>query len=153
MSLQTARDVLQQYWDGSLPVNPAQIALAMGIEVRPDPFLGYSGHYLRNGGGVPLIIYNCNEAAVRQKFTIAHELGHHVNGDDNVPRDTSVQFSSANWNPVEAAANKFAAALLMPAEHVRYLANSRGANLSWLAQKFGVSTAAMQYRLKNLGII
>lgn len=153
MTVQAARDVLQRHWDGSLPVDPAQIALSMGIEVMDDPFLDHSGHYLRNAGEGPLIIYNSSEPRVRQKFTIAHELGHHVNGDDDVPRDTSAQFSSTSRSPIEAAANRFAAALLMPAEHVRYLANKRGATLAFLASQFGVSTVAMQYRLKNLGII
>src|SRR5690606_41065721 len=72
----------------ALPIS--SIAQAMGIEVVADPFLDHSGHYQRNGGS-PRIIFNSSEPPVRQRFTVAHELGHHVNGDIDAPRDTAAQ--------------------------------------------------------------
>jgi len=153
MSVKAAHDVLHRYWDGYLPVDPVTIAKAMGVTVVADPFLDHSGHYQRNSGN-PRIIYNSSEPPVRQRFTVAHEIGHHVNGDIDAPRDTSKQFSSSSWDPVEAAANRFAAALLMPADHVKYAVFRDGVTDLWaLAKTFGVSTVAMQYRLKNLGLI
>lgn len=153
MSVKSANDVLHRYWDGSLPVDPMQIARSMGITVTAKPFLDHSGHYQRNNGS-PVILYNSSEPTVRQRFTVAHEIGHHVNGDTDAPRDTSAQFSSASWDPIEVAANRFAAALLMPGEYVRYAVFRDGiTDLRVLAQMFGVSTVAMQYRLKNLRLI
>lgn len=153
MSVKSAHNVLQKFWDGRLPVDPVAIAKAMGVTVVADPLLDHSGHYQRNGGS-PRILYNSSEPPVRQRFTVAHEIGHHVNGDVDAPRDTSKQFSSSSWDPVEAAANKFAAALLMPAEHVRYAVFREGVTDLWaLARTFGVSSVAMQYRLKNLRLI
>ncbi|NWA04059.1 ImmA/IrrE family metallo-endopeptidase [Pseudomonas gingeri] len=127
MEYRTANDVLQAHWDGRLPVNPQAIAVAMGIEVKSlTPFQpetwkeNESGHYSYREGK-PLITYNFTDAPVRQRFTIAHEIGHHVHGDLDAPRDTSEQFSAKARDPKEIAANRFAAALLMPAALVKHL--------------------------------
>ncbi|WP_082707050.1 ImmA/IrrE family metallo-endopeptidase [Pseudomonas sp. EpS/L25] len=160
MEYRTANDVLQKYWDGCLPVNPRAIAEAMGIEVEAlTPFNqetwrpNESGHYSYREGN-PLITYNSLDAPVRQRFTIAHEIGHHVHGDLDAPRDTSEQFSSKARDPKEVAANRFAAALLMPAALVKHLVlEKRITDLSSLARTFGVSTAAMEFRLKAIGLL
>lgn len=148
-----AREILRRYWDGFLPVNPAEIARNMDIEVISNPSMGHSGHY-RFNYGQPVIEYNSTEARVRQRFTIAHELGHHVNGDIDAPRDTAASFSARTWDPAEVEANRFAAALLMPDYVVRALVYDEGiTNIEDLAEEFGVSTVAMKYRLENLGIL
>ncbi|ATP43174.1 MULTISPECIES: ImmA/IrrE family metallo-endopeptidase [Pseudomonas] len=160
MEYRTANDVLQAHWDGRLPVNPLAIAQAMGIEVKPlTPFdqecwrPNESGHYsYRNGK--PLITYNVTDAPVRQRFTIAHEIGHHVHGDLDAPRDTFEQFSARARDPKEVAANRFAAALLMPAALVKHMVmEQRVTDLARLARAFGVSTAAMEFRLKAIGFL
>ncbi|AVD91084.1 ImmA/IrrE family metallo-endopeptidase [Pseudomonas inefficax] len=158
MEYRTANDVLQAHWDGRLPVNPEAIARSMGIEVRvSSPFNGgsatESGHYMYRNGD-PLITYNMMDAPVRQRFTIAHEIGHHVHGDLDAPRDTSEQFSARSRDPKEVAANRFAAALLMPAALVKHMVlEQRVTDLSRLASTFGVSTAAMEFRLKAIGLL
>ena len=160
MEYRTANDVLEAHWDGGLPVDPAAIARAMGIEVCvANPFedgyvSGESGHYRYRPGQKPLITYNFSEAPVRQRFTIAHELGHHVHGDLDAPRDTSEQFSARSHDPKEVAANRFAAALLMPTAVVKHAVYREAVtDLRELAKKFGVSTAAMEFRLKALGLL
>lgn len=160
MPYRTAADVLQAHWDGRLPVNPQAIAQAMGIELKAltphDPVTwraNESGHYSYRDGK-PLITYNFTDAPVRQRFTIAHEIGHHVHGDLDAPRDTTEQFSAKARDPKEVAANRFAAALLMPAALVKHLVfEQRITDLRKLAQTFGVSTAAMEFRLKAIGLL
>lgn len=160
MVYRTAADVLQAHWDGRLPVNPQAIAQAMGIEVKAlTPFEpatwrpNESGHYSFREGR-PLITYNFLDAPVRQRFTIAHEIGHHVHGDLDAPRDTTEQFSARARDPKEVAANRFAAALLMPAALVKHMVlEQRVTDLTKLAQTFGVSTAAMEFRLKAIGLL
>ncbi len=153
MQHQTAHDVLSEYWDGSLPVNPAAIAKAMGVELVGDPEFSHSGHYLYNDGK-PVITYNASEFKPRKRFTIAHELGHHVHGDVDAPRDNSETFSARSSSPIEVAANQFAAALLMPAAVVRHLVLEQNVtSLDRLASLFGVSTVAMRFRLRNLGLL
>lgn len=151
--MKTAHDVLERYWDGYLPVDPERIAKAMGITVKPDFFIEHSGHY-RYEGGNPVITYNVKEAPVRRRFTVAHEIGHHVHGDIDAPRDTAEEFSSSSWNPREVAANRFAAALLMPEAHIKHVVYKQGVtDVVELADIFGVSSVAMHYRLKNIGMI
>lgn len=160
MEYKTANDVLQAHWDGRLPVDPRAIAEAMGVEVKASsPFdpenwrPTESGHYSYRDGR-PLITYNLLDAPVRQRFTLAHEIAHHVHGDIDAPRDTSEQFSAKSHDPREVAANRFAAALLMPAALVKHLVlEKRKTDLFELAKTFGVSTAAMEFRLKAIGLI
>ena len=54
-------------------------------------------------------------------------------------------------NNIEYAANDFAAKLLMPEDRVRRLVREGVASVEMLAESFGVSVAAMLYRVKQLG--
>ena len=54
-------------------------------------------------------------------------------------------------NNIEYAANDFAAKLLMPEDRVRRLVREGVASVETLAESFGVSVAAMLYRVKQLG--
>lgn len=89
----------------------------------------------------------------RQRFTLGHELAHYVlhkNEKDNFT-DTTF-FRGLSCDNLERTANEFAAKLLMPEDKVRTMireCNIR--NVGELAEIFGVSAAAMLYRIKQLG--
>lgn len=145
----SAADVLSRYWNGSVPVDPIAIAYAMGCEVYADPSLQESG--MAEGRRIH---FNPRDASVRQRFTIAHELGHIALGHTANGTRYRDDFSSAARDWAEIEANGFAAELLMPAEAVRRVVRSgRFASIQAMAQLFNVSGTAMTYRLKNLGII
>lgn len=158
MPVLSAQQLLKQYWNGQLPVDPIDIAHKSGVrviktscEIRNESGHSLSGQY-RNEDG-PIIYFYGGEAPVRQRFTVAHELGHHMLGHGPSHRDNDQNFSINNYNIYEVEANNFAAELLMPAEAVRYMINSGVSTLEGLAEVFNVSTVAMQIRLKKLGII
>lgn len=152
--MNSAKDILELYWDGYLPVDPVEIAKKMGVKVIGNCNLGHSGHFFFDENGMPTISYNTNEHIKRQKFTVAHELGHYVNGDKEAPRDTTFSFDKYNHDIKEVNANRFAAELLMPDNVVMHLINFKFVHsLDKLAKYFGVSTGAMHYRLVNLGLI
>lgn len=152
--MNTATDILNLYWNGYLPVDPIDIARKMGVKVNSNTSLGHSGHFCFDDNGVPTIDYNSSEPESRQRFTIAHELGHYVNGDRDAPRDTSVSFNQYSRDIREVNANRFAAELLMPDNVVMHLINFEHIySLDELASRFAVSTGAMHYRLVNLGLI
>ena len=142
-----------------LPVDPIAIARAAGIEVRSSSQLNdISGSFEYEDdidGKRPVITYNINDSQVRQRFTVAHELGHFAFNDASegkVFRDSSKNFTMDNYDPVEVRANKFASELLMPSEVVDGLIEKRNiTSPAILAAKFSVSSAAMHYRLKALG--
>lgn len=154
-SSEAAARTLQRYWDGYLPVRPEQIAQSMNVQIVGrggfhDEDYPYSGYFSIENGR-PMIEYNVNDALVRRRFTVAHELGHYVLGHRNAPRDYPDSFGSRNGNLIEVHANQFAAELLMPADVVRDLALD-GMNLDQLAEAFAVSRVAMGHRLSNLSL-
>jgi Zn-dependent peptidase ImmA (M78 family) len=121
--------------------------------------------------GKGFIGYNPSHVKGRQRFTIAHELGHfklHRNASTEqlfVDKDFLVKYRSANNYSLqelkhEQEANAFAAALLMPKVFIHTeLANKKYTNLpeleliETLARVFEVSVPAMTYRLNNLNIL
>lgn len=151
-----AQEVLSKYWDGKLPIDPHAIAEKMGITVKPVSCCGYSGKAFQENNR-PVIEYDAEEYSLRQRFTIAHELGHHVLGhteNGHQFRDDANKFNLNVPSPEESQANKFAAELLAPEMAIKHLVFKENINsLITLAEKFRVSTVAMKYRLTNLGLL
>ena len=73
---------------------------------------GLAGAYIRQGDG-GVVFVNAGEALVRQRFTLAHELGHHVLGHESVV-DPSADLEGWSNDPREVEANRFASELLAP---------------------------------------
>lgn len=128
------------------------IARGEDIEIRDLPngrVDSASGKYSIEGG-MPIIYVNRFRPRTHQRFTLAHELGHHFLRHGPRPRDTKEQLQKRD--PVEFAANRFAAELLMPAAAVKK-AVLAAIPTGRMAQQFEVSEVAMSYRLQNLGYI
>lgn len=156
----TPTDLLRQHWDGTLPVNVIDIAEKLGIKVTGEFGMtdNASGCIERHPNGSFEITYDITEAQVRQRFTIAHEIGHyalgHLNEQHRCFRDHPTNFMSNAQSAQERQANAFAAELLMPESIVTYAIQKKGVTkVTELANVFNVSQAAMSYRLKNIGII
>lgn len=103
----------------------------------------------------------------RKRFTFAHELWHFFLHSDLLKENNRVFIDTENTyalfkknaihvkeedKPLEAAANYFAAELLMPKTVVIDAFNRIG-NIDILAMIFKVSKEAMKNRLSNLGLI
>ncbi len=147
---------LRKYWDdGSIPVDPMRIAASMGIVLIGDPSFNASGHYVPfdpEKNEPPKIFYNSNESYVRQRFTVAHEIAHHVLNHGERNRDTPAEFTMGAHDPKERAANMFAARLLMPTNSIHTaIAVKKLGTVEELAKAFWVSQSAMRVRLKELG--
>jgi Zn-dependent peptidase ImmA (M78 family) len=126
-----------------------------------------SGFALRDGEK-KVIGINSLDAPRRQRFTIAHEVGHlelHAERDLTVDQTVRVykrdEVSSMATDRQEIEANAFAASLLMPthfveAELSKALPGHSGGRdqlIAVLARRFDVSVQAMGYRLVNLGML
>lgn len=149
-----AKEVLNKYWDKKVPVDPIAISRALGAKVIADPSLGQISGLFKFTNMGPIIRFNPNEPPVRRRFTIAHEIGHYMLSHGDEFRDPSKNFSSTNFDPKEVGANRFAAALLMPEEAIKYFIETKAIlDVKKLAAMFLVSEVAMEYRLKNLGWI
>jgi len=147
-----AQSYLEQHWNKELPVDPVAIAKAAGVRVFTNPDMGSYAGWFYDHEGVPTIEYNGRDPLVRQRFTIAHELGHFALKHGPRPRDSADAFSLNNYDPVETDANKFAAELLMPAAVVNGMIRTHGiTDFERLSHMFNTSGVAMKFRLRNLG--
>jgi IrrE N-terminal-like domain len=97
-----------------------------------------------------------DEPERRRRFTVAHEVGHHLLHSDGAAvlcRPSDVETAQGDLRAREREANRFAAELLMPEQMVREAADHGGPNPIALAGHFGVSDVAMGYRLVTLGYL
>lgn len=160
ISERLANQTFQAFAD-NVPVDPRVIAEKMNIRVIETKFAdtglrGYEGlSYIENNQRV--ILVNSEQPHSRKRFTIAHELGHHVLGHTEngyMFRDKDTDLNPYGAPPEEREANTFAASLLMPTEAVNQLIVKLGhSDLSYLASSFQVSEKAMSIRLKHLGYL
>lgn len=149
----TAQEVLARYWDNSIPVNPIEIAESMGVEVYKSNEFDVDGEFLFYEGR-PSIIYRPSGNTRRDRFTVAHELGHFCLRHGPRYRDPRKNFSLSNYDLFERDANMFAAELLMPEEVVQYAVRvSEMQDVEEMCEYFDVSGAAMRIRLERLGYL
>ena len=152
----------------SPPIPIEDIARSYGAAIARNHFSGTeSGFALRQGSQI-IIGVNTATSLRRQRFTIAHELGHLELHSNRIIVDHSVfvarrdEVSSLGTDYQEVQANRFAAAILMPKDLVlselqNLLAlgdfQSRDELIAKMARGFDVSNEAMGYRLINLNAI
>jgi Zn-dependent peptidase ImmA (M78 family) len=120
---------------------------------------GGDGLYLWEDGE-PFIVVNASARASRQRFTAAHELGHHemhrFDTDQLLIADEDISHSN---DPREVEANAFAAYLLAPDQAVRRVVGGRSGEqitqdlVVELMGIFGLSYDATTWRLRNAGAI
>lgn len=129
---------------------------AFGVDVRihrlPNGFDGLSWA----NGESSLIVVGTSEFPARQRFTIAHELGHLFAGDDQgLQIDANIHDADHKRKPSEKRANAFAAELLLPAEILKAEANTAWSRETFakLVCRFWVSPSTLAWRLLNLGLI
>ncbi len=144
--------------DADLPTDLGQLAADVedkfNVDVAIEPLeRGLDGlaiwrrHY-------SLIMVSSSIAAHRQRYTMAHELGHLMAGDQGDIVDENINYSRT---PAETRANAFAAAFLMPAGALRAATGERSTPteelIADLLARYRVSLDALAFRLHNLGII
>ncbi len=147
------------------PVDVASVAKKLGISLQlADLGSDCSGMLVRANGGAVIGVHYAHPLN-RQRFTIAHELGHFElhDGGTYVDRGTTLRLRSSAQNSGSVAeereANQFAAALLMPATWLRRELELHAVDLGddeslrALCERFGVSSQAMMYRLMNLRLL
>ena len=108
---------------------------------------------------LPLLVVNGRQALARQRFTLAHEFGHHRMGHAQVVDRQAAISGELAHDRDEVAANAFAAEFLMPRAAVAAWAAERvdGAvtleHVVLLAGHYGVSAQAARYALEAAGAL
>lgn len=104
------------------------------------------------------ILMNSAEAPWRRNYNFAHEVFHLLTRP-SIPAQLSVD-NRALWDRVEKFANAFASNLLLPANDTKLAFERRirddkigYGDIIDMAREFDISTAALLYRLANLGLV
>jgi len=150
------RDIVTPYLT-SAPVKIAAIARALGVEVRSATLKPRISGELKKSetseSGYRIRV-NRHEAPVRQRFTIAHEVGHFLLHRDLIGDgiEDNILYRSSLSNQIEIEANRMAAELLMPRGLILPYVEQCGGRISddlvlRLSEDFEVSEAAMRIRV------
>jgi Zn-dependent peptidase ImmA (M78 family) len=128
---------------------------AVGIEVVVMAMAeGTAGAYVPHARG-PVAFVNGDHAPVRQRFTLAHELGHH-HMHKELERDEVADLHDVT-DPREREANFFAAEFLAPRPALQvFAARDRSHGLERIVRlgcEFGLSAPAALYRLSTWDLL
>lgn len=135
-----------------IPLDVVGLATSIGIKVEYLPLASDVSGFLRKKNGDWIIGVNSFHHPNRQRFTLAHELGHYfLHRDMGDFEDRALFRREMQFDRREVEANDFAAKLLMPENEFRTFVVLKNANLDLLARHFGVSNAAAQFRANALG--
>ena len=141
---------LRTHWGlGVDPIpNLVELLEGRGIKALSIDLTDIDGLTARVSGGnrspLPVIVVNRTNWGERQRFTLAHELGHMV-------------LRTAPNVDAEKAAHHFAGAFLMPPETLRAEIGEHRRSIGWtelfdLKKLFGVSVQALVMRGRDIGI-
>lgn len=131
-----------------LPIDISNIINSYGVKIEwAGLFKNKHGVYL--SGKPPIIICSRAISPQRARFTLAHELYHHLDYLIS-PSHNKIRFYMPDF-VTERKANLFASALLMPRQAVINL-HRLGKSSGEMAVIFGVSAAALSVRMDELGI-
>ena len=160
-----AQALLEQHAIKAVPVPVDRIVKSLGIRVEYAPLDDELSGLAHIRDGVPVIGVNALHAPNRQRFTLAHELGHLRLHQRELVRAVHVDrgslrrdaLAAEGVDPIEMEANAFASELLMPTGLLISALERHPVDLeddlavAALAKRFRVSDAAMRYRLNSLG--
>jgi Zn-dependent peptidase ImmA (M78 family) len=171
-----AEEVLRRFDAMTAPVNLEQLAAQLDVRVHYETLEDQAAGVLIVKGNQRHILVNKAHHPNRQRFTVAHELGHlvlhEVEGKDQLFFDQHIRVyqrvgeasadlykteGSTTTPEMEREANLFAAALLMPSALLKYAALEHDlwdeADVESLARTFAVSGQAMSIRLQQLKVV
>ncbi|MFJ6944173.1 XRE family transcriptional regulator [Streptomyces wuyuanensis] len=133
------------------------VETVFGVDVAIDHLgTGFDG-LAASSDEAKLILLATTHVPARQRFTLAHELGHLLAGDDqDVHLDRDIFDKAQAKDPSEVRANAFASTLLMPEEMLREAVGTTGLTeetFAKLACELMVSPSTLAYRLLKLRLV
>ena len=165
-AIKAARSVLDEFEIVRPPVGIDKIAKKMNTRLMYSPLDDELSGMVYIKDGIPVIGVNALHHPNRQRFTIAHEVGHLVMHRDLIEKEVHVDktflmlrrdtVSTSGTEAIEIEANSFAAEILMPEIMISNALKNNAYDIddklliSRLAKQFKVSTQAIQFRLGNL---
>ncbi len=168
-----AKEILNKFDLMNSPIDVEELSLKLNVKIEEQNLDDGISGFLVKKKDKNIIGLNIFHPEVRQRFTIAHEIGHlilhretplfvdyykgsMINQSENKKLYRRDKGSYHNHKH-EKEANAFAASLLMPKILIKKELNKLNDNFEYdeivnkLSRKFIVSSQAMDYRLKSLG--
>lgn len=148
-----AREIREKQFVGSAGLKDLKdIARTWGARVHLDDLDdNISGFIIKEKGYLPEIYINASDPPERQRFTLAHEIGHLVDRESlaNDPDYSFMDYRDTDgYDLHEFFADEFAGELLMPA--VPFVRSYRDEGAFSTARRFGVSVPAVKKRIARL---
>ena len=158
---QKAEGLLTRARVSSPPISVEALAQLLNARIVLEPLSTDLSGALHVVDGIPRIAVNSTQASTRQRFTIAHEIGHLILHGQQTFVDRSFLFrrdqrAATGSAREEIQANMFAAEVLMPHQWLLDELGEDGIDIGDderlvdLARRYRVSQAAMLFRLVNL---
>jgi Zn-dependent peptidase ImmA (M78 family) len=148
--------ILSKYWDLKAPVDVLGIASKMGIHVETAPSSEQTVSSVDQHGDRRIILAD-GMSLLRQRFAIAHALGHHVLGHvriGNPVADDVRCYSEGVDDQHERDANDFALKVMAPRIALVGLVQNRGiVDIRRLSDLLLVSEVGIVQRLRDLRML
>ncbi len=156
-ALRFRAEVQAKPWEA---IDVFDVAQQLGVEVRFTKISSMEGMYLRQDA--PVILIASERPAGRQRFSCAHELGHHAFGDGTRVDELFDPNSGAVKQDDEVRADMFAGMLLMPKSAVDHAFSVRKLNPTtanpvefyrvacWLGVGYSTLAGHLHYALRTI---
>lgn len=147
---QYAQDIISSF-NLTPPIDLNKICESLDIKVNYEPLGSIEALLIVSAGKKNIIIDNCRSIyKQRERFTIAHEIGHYMMPwHENLQQcDKIIDFKSEDT--IECEANDFASELLVPKSNLLQDIKEKKVTLSLikqLAEKYDVSLVVMARRI------
>lgn len=137
LAKQEARDIWKNHGREKVPVDLDEVIQGIGIPVQAI-HLERDGLTRMDENGLCFIMYNNRAPLVRQRFTLAHEIGHVALDHVHLGVDTSQCFKDSR----EKEANAFASELLIPSSDLKKFVKNKDKTMQDIIQRYQVSNEA-----------
>lgn len=132
---------------GITPLDLSGLCHVLGIGIRYIPLENNISGKLHHDGSRWLINVNSLHHPRRQRFTIAHELGHYfLHRDSQDSYEDTTFHRGKNYTTKELEADNFAGALLMPKDEFKDFVRNTSNKIDDIAEYFGTSGVAIKKR-------
>lgn len=139
----------------TLPLDAEGIAEKLNIEIKKEQLEEDLSGILRKSVEKDSweLLINKNHHCNRQRYTVAHELGHYcLHKHLRTEFQDQIFFRGGETTKEEMQANAFASEILMPESEFRKLVREGTNSIDQLADVFKVSTLALRIKAKSLGM-
>lgn len=139
------------------PFDIEDLLIKLAFNVNREELDGDLSGYIEKRHSGWVIGLNKYQSPRRQRFTMAHELGHYVMHKAHLEKkgrwEDELLMRSDERNLIEKQANEFASDLLMPKKEFQAAIKNGINDVEKLADRFAVSIAAARYRAFKLGYL